>query len=87
MLNTPGSQLWTDDNSATTATVTTERLQLPLLFVKLKHDSEVNIEMDENRESLILTANKKFKMMNENHLFENMGLTQTTEEELETLFS
>lgn len=42
----------------------------------------MNIEMDENRESLILTSNQEIKMMNENHLFEAMGLTQTNEEEL-----
>lgn len=42
--------------------------------------------MDESRENLHLTSSKKFQMLNENHLFEEMGLTQTTEEELAQLF-
>ena len=43
--------------------------------------------MNEEKESLILTSDKEFKMMNENHLFEAMGLTLTNEEELQDLFS
>lgn len=39
----------------------------------------MQIEMDEERENLILQTNKKFKIMNENHLFEAMGLTLTDE--------
>ena len=60
----------------------TNKLYLPLLFVKLECDSEALVEMDETRESLIMTTNKEFSTMNENHLFEAMGLTQTNEEEL-----
>lgn len=47
----------------------------------------MQIEMDEERQNLILETNKKFKIMNENHLFEAMGLTLTDEQELEEIFS
>ena len=36
---------------------------------------------------MILTSNKKFEMMNENHVFEALGLTTTNAEELGQLFS
>jgi hypothetical protein len=60
---------------------------LPLLFIKIEGDSEVLVDMDETRESLIMTSNKEFSTMNENHLFEAMGYTQTNEEELSQMFS
>lgn len=43
--------------------------------------------MDESKENLIITSDHKFNLMNENHLFEAMGLTQTNEGELEQIFS
>lgn len=36
---------------------------------------------------MILTSNNEFKMLNENHIFEALGLTNTNEEELTQFFS
>ncbi len=47
----------------------------------------MQIEMDEEREKLILTTNKPFQIMNENHLYEALGLTQVEEQELEEFFN
>ena len=47
----------------------------------------MDIQMDKDGESLHLQSNKKMRFMNENHLFEAMGLTVTNEDELEGLFS
>ena len=62
-------------------------MQLPLLFVKVKQDADIDIMMDQERENLQITSNKKMLFLNENHLFEAMGLTGTNEEELNELFS
>ena len=62
-------------------------MQLPLLFVKVKQDADIDIMMDQERENLQITSNKKMVFLNENHLFEAMGLTGTNEEELNELFS
>lgn len=43
--------------------------------------------MDQDRENLRISANKQMTFLNENHLFELMGLTNTNEEELNELFS
>ena len=53
----------------------------------MKQDADIDIMMDQERENLQITSNKKMVFLNENHLFEAMGLTGTNEEELNELFS
>jgi hypothetical protein len=38
--------------------------------------------MSEDKDEMILTSDKEFKMLNENHVFEALGLTNTNEDEL-----
>jgi hypothetical protein len=55
--------------------------------VKVHPNSQFEILLAHNRESLQLISNKRINFLNENHLFEAMGLTETNEDELEQLFS
>ena len=63
------------------------KLQLPLIFVKMNEDADIDILMDQDRQNLKISSNKIMTFLNENHLFEIMGLTDTNEEELNELFS
>lgn len=64
-----------------------KKLQFPILLVKMKKAGDVKIDMSEDQDELILTCSKQFEMMNENHVFEALGLTTTNAEELSQLFS
>lgn len=43
--------------------------------------------MDETGNSMQIVSDTQLQVLNENHLLEAMGLTQTNEEELSTIFS
>ena len=62
------------------------KLQLPLLFVECQPDSRIKISQDDTKMHLKLSTDRKFALSDENYLFEWMGLTKTTSEELSRMF-
>ena len=62
--------------------VAQSKLNLPLLFVKCKPNSDIRISQDDSKKHLRLEANQKFALMDEHYLFNCMGLTTTNESEL-----
>ena len=63
-----------------------QKLQLPLIFVECKPKSKIKISQDETELRLKLSSDRKFEISDENHLFECMGLMQTSKSELNRLF-
>ena len=63
-----------------------QKLQLPLLFVECQPDSRIKISQDDTKMHLKLSTDRKFALSDENYLFEWMGLTKTTSEELSRMF-
>lgn len=61
------------------------KLNLPLLFVKCKPNSEIKISQDDSKKHLKLEANQKFSLTDEHHLFQCMNLTSTNDRELAKL--
>ena len=57
------------------------------MLLKFKANSQVEVNLNESRDQMLLSSQKKFKMMNENHIFQALGLTHTTEEELRSNFN
>ena len=53
-----------------------ETHKLPLILFKFEKETDIQIDHDQNWQSLKLTANKPFDVMNENHLFTGLGLTK-----------
>ena len=50
-------------------------------------ESDINIIQNENKSQLVLHSTKQFDVMNENHLFEGMGVTKIkSKNEFESLF-
>ena len=64
-----------------------EKLYFPLVYMSFSDENEVEVQMDEKRESLIIKSNEMFELHNENHLFEALELTKTNENDLEQYFS
>jgi hypothetical protein len=62
------------------------KLSPPLLFVKCKPNSFVQISQNESKKKLRLDLNQTCELYDEQHLFHIMGLTKTNEEELEQMF-
>lgn len=65
--------------------VAQSKLNLPLLFVKCKPNSEIKISQDDSKKHLKLEANQKFSLTDEHHLFQCMNLTSTNEYELASM--
>ena len=63
-----------------------QKLQLPLLFVECQPDSRIKISQDDTKMHLKLSTDRKFALSDENYLFECMGLTKTTSDELSLMF-
>lgn len=63
-----------------------QKLQLPLLFVECQPDSRIKISQDDTKMHLKLSTDRKFALSDENYLFECMGLTKTTSDELSRMF-
>ena len=63
-----------------------QKLQLPLLFVECQPDSRIKISQDDTKMHLKLSTDRKFTISDENFLFDYMGLTRTTSEELSRMF-
>jgi len=57
-----------------------------LLFVECQPDSRIKISQDDTKMHLKLSTDRKFALSDENYLFECMGLTKTTTEELSQMF-
>lgn len=52
----------------------------------LEKESACDVKLDDSKQKMILSCDTPFELLNENHVFEALGLTQTNEEELDTLF-
>ena len=63
-----------------------QKLQLPLLFVECQPDSRIKISQDDTKMHLKLSTDRKFTISDENFLFDYMGLTRTTSDELSQMF-
>lgn len=63
-----------------------QKLQLPLLFVECQPDSRIKISQDDTKMHLKLSTDRKFTISDENFLFDFMGFTNTTSEELSQMF-
>ena len=63
-----------------------QKLQLPLLFVECQPDSRIKISQDDTKMHLKLSTDRKFALSDENYLFDCMGLTKTTSDELSQMF-
>jgi len=63
-----------------------QKLQLPLLFVECQPDSRIKISQDDTKMHLKLSTDRKFALSDENYLFDCMGLTKTTSDELSRMF-
>ena len=61
-------------------------ISLPVMFVRYPTSSCLQIEMDDQRQNLVLTCDHNFQLLNENHLYEALNLTTATEEELQQQF-
>lgn len=66
---------------------THSRLQLPLLFLQIPSNSRVSISQDDSKMHLRLESDSNFVLRDENVLFQNMGLTKTSDEELRRIIS
>jgi hypothetical protein len=59
----------------------------PFILIKFMPESDINIIQNENKSQLVLHSTKQFDVMNENHLFEGMGVTKIkSKNEFESLF-
>ena len=63
-----------------------QKLQLPLLFVECQPDSRIKISQDDTKMHLKLSTDRKFALSDENYLFDCMGLTSTSSDELSKMF-
>lgn len=52
--------------------------QLPFFLIKFPSGSEINIDHARDRSMLAITCDKAFLVLNENHLFQGMGLTKVS---------
>lgn len=75
-----------DLNVDRSAAHASQKLQLPLLFVECQPDSRIKISQDDTKMHLKLSTDRKFALSDENYLFDCMGLTKTTAEELSRMF-
>ena len=64
-----------------------QKLPLPLLFVECQPGSRIKISQDDTKRHLKLRTDLKFTVSDENFLFDCMGLTKTTSEELRNMFN
>jgi hypothetical protein len=69
-----------------TVALSNQKLQLPLLFVECQPDSRIKISQDDTKMHLKLSTDRKFSISDENFLFDYMGLTKTSSEELSHIF-
>ena len=83
LLNEHGGNLNVDKSTALSA----QKLKLPLLFVECQPDSSIRISQDDTKQHVKLSTNRKFALFDENYLFECMGLTKTTSDELSMMFN
>lgn len=51
--------------------------------MEIPEGSQTEIQMDEDKHKLILSADKKFELKSENHIFESLGLADVSESDLE----
>lgn len=65
-----------------------EQKRLPFILIKFMPGSKANILQDPMKSNLVLDSTKMFDVMNENHLFEGMGITKVNSiDEYEKLFN
>ena len=83
LLNEHGGNLDLDKSAALSA----QKLKLPLLFVECQPDSSIKISQDDSKMHVKLSTNRKFALFDENYIFECMGFTKTTSDELAMMFN
>ena len=57
-----------------------------MLFLECPPNSSIHISQDDSKQHLKVKSDLKFKLMDENHLFQAMGLSKVNDDELMRLF-
>ena len=63
------------------------KIHLPVLFIECQPNSEIKVSQSDSKKHMKLRTDRKFTMMDENYLFNCMGLTKTTSDEIKGMIS